>query len=80
MEIIIAIATVVIAGCAIVSYRLAKSMEKRDKEYRQQTSDLYQAMVITYMMHGLEGASAFSTLENKIREFQMKYKGKTPIF
>ena len=80
MEIIITIATVVIAFFAIASYRLASKIQERDEEHRQQISDLYQAIVISNFISNLDRAEGYSSIENMKREFKMEYKGKTPIF
>ena len=82
METIITIATVAIFFCAFASYRLASKIQERDEEHRQQISDLYQAIVISNLISSLAGPdlSNLSLIENMIREFNKKYKGKTPIF
>jgi hypothetical protein len=80
MEIIITIATVVIAFSAIASYLLAMSIQRRDKEYSQQTSDLFQAIVISNILSDPEAQFTSSHLEGKIVAFKELYKGKTTIF
>jgi hypothetical protein len=68
-----AIATVVIGFCAIASYRLASKIQKREKEYRQQVSDLYHAMVISNLL------STDSGISRRFDLFKINYKGETPI-
>lgn len=87
MEIVITIATcfsagatVAIAAYAYFNHKLTLEVQKRDKEYRQQVSDLYQAMAISYLLYGTETTSATRTIDYKIKEFKNLYKGKTNIF
>lgn len=77
---VIAEATVVIAIFAYVSYRLASNIQTRDEDYRQQITDLYQAMVISYLTHGTETGSSSRKMEYKISKFKEHYTGKTTIF
>ena len=80
MEIIITIATVVIAFCAGASYRLASKIQERDKEHRQQISDLYQSIVISNILSDPNATEGSARLDAKIKVFKLFYKGKTPIF
>jgi hypothetical protein len=73
---ITAIATVVIAIYAFMSYRLASKIKAKDDEHRQQTTDLYQAIVISNLI----GERPMVSGSEKIKYFKAKYKGKTPIF
>lgn len=75
-----AMATVVIAFCAIVSFFIAFSIWKRDKEFRQQTSDLFQAIAISNILSDPNANLGSTHLENKIKAFKDSYKGETPIF
>ena len=75
-----AMATVVIAFCAIVSFSIAFSLWKRDKEFRQQTSDLFQAIVISNILSDPEARLGNFKLDDNIEAFKELYKGKTPIF
>ena len=77
---IIAIATVVIAIFAIASFVLAWSIQQRDKENRQQISDLFQAIVISNILSNPEATLGSSHLDGKIKLFKEFYKGKTPIY
>ncbi len=73
METIITIATVVIALSSIVNVLLAYF-------YSQQTSDLYQAIVISTILSDPNATEGSSHLGNKIGSFKKHYKGKTPVF
>lgn len=73
MEIIITIATIAIALCAIASFVLAWIINQRDDEFRQQLSDLYYAMVLSNLL------SSDSGLEKRFILFKQNYQGKTPI-
>jgi hypothetical protein len=86
-----AIATIVIAIYAgkshelsVKSYQLAQEIKvanelktKGDQEFREQVSDLYQAIVISTL---LSGPGTYSIMDSLIDAFKSKYKGKTPIF
>jgi len=50
---------------------------KREEEFRQQLSDLYQAITIATLLSGPSGVGAFPSA---IEAFQSKYKGKVRIF
>jgi hypothetical protein len=73
-NVVIAIATVVIAIFAIMSYRLGSKIQSRDEGFRQQISDLYQAVVISSVITGPQ-----PELTRAIRRFKVLYKGTTPI-
>jgi len=75
-----AIATAVIAIYAFLNYQLTSKIQKRGEEDRQQTRDLFQAIVISNILSNPEANLGSSNLENKIKAFEELYKGKTPIF
>ena len=72
------LATVAIAVLAFCNYHLASKIQKTEKDFRQQTSDLYQAIVISNMLSGPVLAHS-EEMNSKIRRFKEIYKGKTPI-
>lgn len=73
-----ALATILIAIFAGVSHRLASKIQSRDEEFRQQVSDLYQAIALSNLMIGKK---AFDTItEENIETFKKFYTGKTIIF
>lgn len=57
----------------VVNYRLASKIQEREKEYRQQVSDLYHAMVVSNLL------STDSGIDTRFDLFEKNYKGKTPI-
>ena len=73
-NVVIAIATVVIAIFAIMSYRLASTIQYREDEFQKQVSDLYQAIVISRVITGPQ-----ADLKRAIRRFKALYQGTTPI-
>ena len=77
---ITALATVAIAIFTYVNYQLASKIQKQDKEYRQQTSDLFQAIVISNILSDPEARLGNKNLDNNIEAFKQMYKGQTPIF
>ena len=81
-----AVATGVIAWYANRSHNLASKIQSRDNEYRQQVTardneyrqqvtDLYQAIVISYLLQEMGW-----TTKEKIKVFNEHYTGKTRIF
>ena len=80
METVITIATVAIAICAITSFALAWSIKQRDKENRQQTSDLFQAIVISNILSNTEATFGSAHLDDKIKLFKEFYIGQTTIY
>lgn len=81
--IITALATGVIAYYSWCSHRLAISLRNmdeartsKDQEFRQQLSDLYQALVIANLLGGQSIKEARRAL---VEEFKKMYKGNTPI-
>lgn len=78
-----AIATVVIAAYTIINYKLTQAIQKRDEEYKQQTSDLYQALIISTAIAGIYPITN-SDINTRIRTFKdyfsQYYTGKTQIF
>lgn len=77
---ITALATVAIAIFTFVNYQLASKIQKRDEEYRQQTKDLFQAIVISNILSDPEARLGNKNLDNDIEAFKQMYKGKTAIF
>ncbi len=82
--IVMAIATACLALFAYQSNRLAKEIKRtndlrvaEDKEFRQQVSDLYQAIVISTLISGPSSYGAFGQAKDV---FKSQYRGKTPIF
>ncbi|MFC1532658.1 hypothetical protein ACFL7M_04750 [Thermodesulfobacteriota bacterium] len=74
--IITAIATAIIAIYAFMSYRLASKIQSREDEFRQQTQDLFQAIVISNIV--ASGSESYTS--GAIKYFKEHYKGKIPIF
>ena len=74
-----ALATIAIAICALFSYRLASKIQSRDEEFRRQIKDLYQAIVISVMIHAQGPTGEASTMQGRMKWFKEHYKGKTPI-
>ncbi len=79
-----ALATVMIWVYARKSHQLAQALKqteearaRRDDEFREQLSDLYQAIVIATV---LSGPSSFGQFHNSVEVFNQQYTGKTPIF
>jgi len=72
-----AVATVIIAWYAYCNYRLYKTMQEKEIEYKEQISDLYQAIVIATLM---SGPTSFADMGKTIEAFNSYYKGKTKIF
>ena len=82
--VITAISTLVIAIYSWKSYELSIELkrsndvsQKRDQEYRQQTSDLFQAMTIAMLISGPTSIGGFGSARDM---FNSLYKGKTQIF
>lgn len=82
--VITAISTFVIAIYSWKSYKLSVELKRsndnaqtRDQEYRQQTSDLFQAMTIAMLISGPTSTGGFSSARDM---FNSLYKGKTQIF
>ncbi len=81
---IMAMATVSLAFFAYQSNRLAKEIkrtndlrEAEDREFRQQVSDLYQAIVVSTL---ISGPSSYGTFGQAKDVFKSQYRGKTSIF
>jgi len=79
-----AIATCVIAIYSACSFNLSKELKKAnemktacDQEFRQQASDLYQAIVISTLLSGPSSSGRFVDVKDV---FKAQYRGKTPIF
>lgn len=68
-----AIATCVIALYAYKSHQLASKIIVKNKQYQQEVSDLYTAIVISNLF------CAGESTESKIQSFRKLYKGKTKI-
>ncbi|HTZ11857.1 MAG TPA: hypothetical protein VMD04_05770 [Candidatus Margulisiibacteriota bacterium] len=82
--VVMAFATVCLAFFAYQSNKLAKEIkrsndlkEKEDKEFRQQTNDLYSAIVIATLVSGGVDTGKYTIAKTVFTEL---YKGKTPIF
>jgi integrase len=73
-------ATGVIAWYAIANHILSSNISLRDEEYRQQTSDLFQAIVISNILSDPEARLGNVKLDHNIEAFKKIYKGKTPIY
>jgi hypothetical protein len=71
---ITALATAVIAYHAVASHVLSQKIRARDEEFRQQVTDLYQALIII-----TAGVSGPTTESHAIKRFKELYKGNTPI-
>jgi len=74
--VITSIAIAIVAWFAYCNYRLYKVIQKKDTEYKEQISDLYQAIVIATL---LSGPTSTGGIEKAIQEFKSHYKGKTRI-
>ena len=68
------LATAVIAYHAVASHVLSQKISARDEEFRQQVTDLYQAIVIITAV-----VSGPSSESHAIKRFKELYKGRTPI-
>lgn len=77
---ITAIATGVIAWYAIANHRLTSNINLRDEEYRRQTSDLFQAIVISNILSNPIAFPGSGQEDTIIEAFEKLYKGKTPIY
>ncbi len=66
-------ATIIITFYAFMNYRLMKAMKAKDEQYQQQTTDLFQAIVISNVI------DRDNTPKN-IEKFNERYHGKTVIF
>ena len=64
----------------IKSHRLVSGIQERDAEYKQQITDLYQAMVICGLFSGDPRTIGEGDMPKKISFFKQYYKGKTEIF
>lgn len=83
-DVIIAVATAVIAVYSGVNYKLAYQLKKNEeknqelnRQYQQQTKDLFQAITIATL---LSNSNFMGQYINLINNFKTHYKGKTPIF
>lgn len=79
-----AVATCVIAFYSWRSFKLSEEIKRSnelkttsDQEFRQQVSDLYQAIVISTLISGPSSYGAFGPAKDV---FKSQYRGKTPIF
>jgi len=74
-NVIIGLATVVIAIVSISNFRLAKALQKKSEQHEQRLDDLLNALVIAQLCapHGGEGHS------KGMQRFIRHYKGKTQI-
>lgn len=78
-EYITATATVVIAVSSVASLFVVWFINKRDKEFKQQTIDLYQAVIVATIVAQPEPGTSES-YESRIERFNNYYKGNTEIF
>lgn len=72
-----AIATVVIAYFTYQNYKMYKILQNKDKQYKKQTRDLYQAIVISTL---LSGPSSHGGYRECKEVFKKEYAGETKIF
>lgn len=72
-----AIATTVIAYFTYQNYKMYKVLQNKDEEYKKQTRDLYQAIVISTL---LSGPSSYGAYRECKEVFKKEYVGETPIF
>jgi len=84
VTIIMAAATVALAIFAWQSNKLSKEIkrtndlrETEDKEFKQQVTDLYQAIVVAEIISTPNMIGQYDAI---IKAFKSHYKGKTPIF
>jgi hypothetical protein len=82
--IVMTLATVALATFAWQSNKLSKEIkrandlkEAEDKGFKQQVSDLYQAIVISTLISGPSSYGAFGSAKDL---FKSQYGGKTPVF
>jgi len=71
------ISTVVIAIFTTVTFFHYRAINKRDDEYKQQTTDLYKAIVIATIIQKEPDQFGIGV---RIDQFKKLYDGKTPIF
>ena len=69
------------------NYQLAQEIKKAnelrakvDDEFREQISDLYEAIILSVFIAPEVKTTMGSTLQGRIRIFKQHYKGKTEIF
>lgn len=72
-----AIATAVIAYFTWQNYKMYQAIQDKDEEYKKQTSDLYQAIVVATLLSGPSSYGAFNQCKDA---FKATYSGKTKIF
>ncbi len=75
-SVVIALATAVIAWATWQVHKTTKAASAREETFREQLSDLYQALVIATIV----GAGTTGTTGQTIGQFKNLYKGETPIF
>jgi len=76
-SVVVALATAVIAWATWQVHKTTKMASAREETFREQLSDLYQALVIATIVGAVPTGS---TLSVAIGRFRNQYKGKTPIF
>ena len=87
-NIVMMLATMVIAYYAYANHCLSKEMNRSAKQrqdeiresteqHQQEIKDLYQAIVVSTL---ISGPSSTGRLERAIKAFEKHYKGKTKIF
>jgi len=72
-----AIATAFIAYFTWQNYKMYKILREKDEEYKRQTRDLYQAIVISTL---LSGPSSYGAYRECKETFKKEYAGGTKIF
>ena len=75
--VVTAVATGVIAFFTWKMHQVTQQHSRKEEEFRQQLSDLYQAITIATLLSGNSNAGV---LRNAIEAFKSVYKGTTPIF
>jgi len=71
------ISTIFIARATWLNYRIYETLQKKDEDYKKQTSDLYQAIVISTL---LSGPSSYGQYGQTKDVFKKEYRGETKIF
>ncbi len=76
-SLISAIATCIIAYFTWQNYKMYQILKGKDEEYKNQTSDLYQEIVIATLLSGPTSYGDYPRCKDK---FKGEYAGKTEIF
>ncbi|MFH1310470.1 MAG: hypothetical protein ABIH85_07335 [Candidatus Omnitrophota bacterium] len=75
--VISAIATIVIAYFTWQTHKMYLKIQEKDEEHKEQTRDLYQAIVVATLLSGPSSYGAFNQCKDA---FNATYSGKTEIF